>query len=215
MTPPRREMVELAAFAAEHGCRGSVANRLVTEGRDVKSYSSCGDLVHACLYACGCRGSWINRVEHGGWKSGVNLSRLWHLWQRDDAGRFIARLAWLLPGDFILLDGDTPRAHVCVVVSVSDDRTRMVTADYGQPGGKLLRDLPINVTAAGTTIIRGRRWTHHASLSDVPWAEPAQTVGDWALARGAPELADLWHRDGLVADRLWSDEDRRRVEAER
>lgn len=214
MTPPRREMVELAAFAAQHGCRGSAANRLVAEGRDTGKYSSCGDLAHACLYACGCRADWLNRDEHHGWRSGVNLSRLWHLWQRDERGKYIVRLPWVLPGDLLLLDGDTQRAHVAVILSLSDDRSRLRTADYGQPGGAL-RDSPLIRTAAGTMIVRGRRWTHHASLRDVPWSEPPQTVGAWAESRGAPELAELWRREGLLADRLLTAYDMSRMEAER
>lgn len=60
---------------------GRVANdpayRRITEGRDRgPSYSSCGDLAHWLLFVLGCREPWINRVEHNGWRGGLNINLL-------------------------------------------------------------------------------------------------------------------------------------------
>lgn len=207
---PRREVVELAYFAAEHGARGSRVNELVTEGRDVGRYSSCGDLAQCVLYVGGHRGPAINRAEFRGWKTGANISALWKLWERNAAGRFVTDIGRLLPGDLLLLDGNGPSAHVCVAITMRDDRTELLTADYGQPGGKLHR-CPITRMKSGGVQIRGRRWTHHISLASVVWSAPALTVGEWAIARQAPEIERLWLGSGKTADELLSDCDLGRV----
>lgn len=51
--------------------------RAVTEGRDPGPvYSSCADLAHWFLFRMGVRSKWINRQEHRGWKTGINVSAL-------------------------------------------------------------------------------------------------------------------------------------------
>jgi len=205
VTPPRREMVELAHYLALHGARGGEVNRAVTEGRDVGKYSSCGDLVHCVLYAAGCRSGWINRGEHDGWRMGANLSRLWPLWHRSPL------LGLLLPGDVILLDGDRQTAHVAIAVSLSTDRSVLTTADYGQPGGKVLT-CQVRVGDRGEVTIRGRRWTHHGSLARVPWTAPALTVGQWLAAHGLD--SGPWYERGLTADVLCTPEELDRMARE-
>jgi hypothetical protein len=210
---PRREFVELAYFAAEHGSRGTRVNALVTEGRDVGHYSSCGDLGQCCLFAAGYRGPGLNRKEAGDWRVGANISALWNLWAKDERGHFTTNLGSLMPGDIILLDGDTASAHLAVALTMSDDGTELLTADYGQPGGAI-HTCPIRRTPGEPVKFRGRRWTQHLPLSSLTFAERALTVGEWAEERGAHDVMRLWFEAGKMADEILSDRDLARVNAE-
>lgn len=107
----------------------------VTEGRDVgkqqKTYSSCGDLAHWLLFRMGCRSRFINRKEHLGWKVGANVSALafCHLAETASEGDIYAA------GD-ILVIWNKPKAtdaHVMVVLDHSG--AKLVSGEYGQPGG--------------------------------------------------------------------------------
>lgn len=118
--------------------------REVTENRDVgrmqKSYSSCGDLAHWLLYRLGCRSTFLNREEHLGWRSGKNVSRLAFSPLTEDAkttDRYAA-------GDVLIIwsRDDATDAHVMVVLDhlPGDDEESSVlsSAEYGQPGGKVV-----------------------------------------------------------------------------
>jgi len=115
--------------------------QIVTEGRDVGAaragYSSCGDLAHWLLRCLGVRAPWVNRNDDGdgrNWKVGVNLNWLCprpigpcsiaspHL-QGDPA-----------PGD-IIVQNNAVGGHVICVIELRGPG-QLVTAEYGQPGGK-------------------------------------------------------------------------------
>lgn len=103
----------------------------VTEGRGQWGrYSSCADLAHWMLYRLGFRDPTINRVEHNGWLSQVNISRLVHL------GRPPSRTG-LEPGDVAIVSNKWPQgfdAHaVCVINQPSP--AVLLTAEYGATGG--------------------------------------------------------------------------------
>src|SRR6186713_653784 len=53
----------------------------ITEHRDRgvmrAKYSSCGDLGHWLVYRLGCRETWVNRAENGGWRVGLNVNLLY------------------------------------------------------------------------------------------------------------------------------------------
>lgn len=201
---PRREIVELAYFAAVNGKRGERVNTLVAEGRDTGAYSSCGDLLHCCAFVGGMRHPTINRKEYCGWQSQVNLSR-WLRWNKKP------NLDNLLPGDFILLDGDTLSAHGVVVISLSVNRKKITTADYGQPGGKIYNQVTVETLPSGTITFRGRRWTHHFPLNTLQWSERALTVGEWAVEHDSQEIADQWQREGKVCDDLCTEQELVRI----
>ena len=110
----------------------------ITENRDCGSkYSSCGDLGHWLLYRLGVRLGMVNRKENLGWGMGQNVSKLaWCSYSkvptRDstfDCGDII--IIWSKP--------DGVDAHVmCVLEDRNTNGTReIVTANYGQPGGKI------------------------------------------------------------------------------
>lgn len=116
----------------------------VTEARDrgamrVK-YSSCGDLAHWLLYRLGVRLSFVNRAEHDGWRSGVNLSLL-QTTSKYGSNKLAA--GWpgenwdeLRAGDILIVKIAQPHC-ICVIGFDSKDPTKLHTAEYGQPGGKL------------------------------------------------------------------------------
>jgi hypothetical protein len=119
--------------------------QIVTEGRDSgmfqKTYSSCGDLAHWLHFRLGVRTSWVNRREHKGWTSGLNVSKLAfssvalvmtpetrHNFESGDVG-----VIWSNKGG--------TDAHVFVVRepgwSGQASAPTLHTAEYGQPGGAL------------------------------------------------------------------------------
>jgi hypothetical protein len=115
----------------------------ITEGRDAppwpNTYSSCGDLAHAFLEACGVRFTWINRASLGQYKNGKNVSRLaWNVFARppEDGERFEA-------GDVLITWNDegplTKDAHVRCVLEHDPKSGVLVTAEYGQPGAAVKR----------------------------------------------------------------------------
>lgn len=118
--------------------------RRVIEGRSnvrggVDRYSSCGDLCHWMLFRLGVRSDWINRNENSGWKMVVNTSRLiGH--QRREAEDINGKTQFE-SGDIIMVghahDPWNSGVHVCVFLEDLGDE--FLTADYGQPGGKLCR----------------------------------------------------------------------------
>jgi hypothetical protein len=137
--------------ALEWACAGGPRDQdhphyqAVTERRDrgaMKArYSSCGDLAHWMLFHAGCRQPWINRDEHtegdagprDGWDGGVNVSRL----AFDAPCRKLGPHPGFETGD-VLIVWNSPKgtdAHVIVVYSFDPTSQRLVTAEFGQPGG--------------------------------------------------------------------------------
>lgn len=190
---PVREAVEFAFHVATHGARGTQINAAVAEGRDKLNYSSCGDLLHAMLFACGCREDWINRAEHKGWTSQVNLSRVF-----SRKGVVVnPSLGDIGPGACCMYDGSEPRAHGFVYLTRR--KSTATTADFGQPGGRVYANVPI-VESRGQVFFRGRRVTHVLPLQRVTFAVPALTVGEWLAERGLDERD--WIYNGKTADDL-------------
>jgi hypothetical protein len=191
----------------------------VTEGRIVgyqkckPRSSSCGDLLHCVAFAAGLRGDIVNRTEHRGWKPIANITRWWPRWTRvPGTGRIaLPSLGMLLPGDFGMLDGDTPAAHVFVALSLNEARTELLSADFGQPGGALRR-CPVVVMPSGQVKLRGRRWTHHLSLARLPWEAPPMTVGAWLEAHGLDP--EPWFEPGQTANDICTEEEILRIDRE-
>jgi hypothetical protein len=117
--------------------------KIVTEGRDVgkfqASYSSCGDLAHWLHFRLGIRGSWVNRQEFNGWRSGLNVSKL--------AFSSVAKVPRprenFESGDVGIIwnNAQGTDAHVLVIRepgwSGDPKAPTLATAEYGQPGGAL------------------------------------------------------------------------------
>jgi hypothetical protein len=132
----------LAVAWVEYACNGSTGRlvtdpiyRKIVEGRTWAKYSSCADLAHWLYYRLGVRRPFVNRDEHRGWKSQVNIGRLAFL-PTDLAFRPDADVR-LEPGDVTIVwnSEKTLDAHVSVVIDHVGEV--VLTADYGQPGGKL------------------------------------------------------------------------------
>lgn len=111
--------------------------RWVTERRDPgPGYSCCADLAHWLLFILGCREPFINRTEHNGWVSQVNIARLiWgcpfsshgNMLQSFDVRRLTPKR-----GDILVTwrMSNTSDAHVMIYDSHSQRELR--TWDYGQ-----------------------------------------------------------------------------------
>lgn len=138
----RRWATELVEYACGYsGGRGEddPVYQAVTEGRDrgtmQRRYSSCGDLAMWMLYRLGVRSSWVNRDEHRGWTSGINVSRLVF-----DAPALVAPgiQEHYLPGDIGIIwsAADGHDAHVFVILDDQQPHALFV-GEYGQPGGAL------------------------------------------------------------------------------
>ena len=111
----------------------------ITENRDSGgSYSSCGDLGHWLLYRLGVRLDMVNRKEHKGWKMGLNVSKLaWCPYAKAPT-----KDNTFACGDIIII-WSQPTGTDAHVMCVLEDRgegsdREIVTANYGQPGGKIL-----------------------------------------------------------------------------
>lgn len=104
--------------------------KAVTENRDPgPQYSSCGDLAHWLLFRMGVRSTWVNRKEHKGWRSGLNVSLLAYtcpVARAPKKGELLSR------GD-IMIVWNSPQgfdAHVNVVDNF--DGQFVWSWDYGQ-----------------------------------------------------------------------------------
>lgn len=193
----RRAIVELAYYLGQHGeAKDSIAHLAMTEGRARESnYSSCGDLIHACLFAAGCRASFVNRDEHHGWRRGENL----YLYTTEHQARLTRpRPSDLRPGDACIYDYTERSAHAFIWLGI-DHEGRAVTVDGGQPGVKIHR-APIHDVDHGPMLVRGRPLDHALSIDLLPFVAHAKTVGEWCQAHGlnvqpwqpAEYLADQW-----------------------
>ena len=128
----------------EYACAGSPPkdspkHLMVKEGRKVKIYSSCADLAHWLYFRLGVRSEFINRDEHNGWKTIVNVSRL--------VSHSVPYVGQRLEGgDVIVIANKWPSgkdAHViCIVDQLANDL--LATAESGLPGNGLqTRKLPM------------------------------------------------------------------------
>lgn len=125
--------------------RGDWPYERVTEGRHtIASYSGCGDLGGALLFACGIRvPKFINRAENGSYVVGWNVVKLDALARsmRDFAKNPVTEedIADLQPGDITIVWNrpDTRDAHVAAVrqLYLGDYGVLSIgTSDYGQGG---------------------------------------------------------------------------------
>lgn len=166
----------------------------VLEGRKYRPpSSSCGDLAHWFLYRLGVRFQWINRDELDGWHfSGQPGHPAWDNNVTTLAAKSVNKLtlkpqadAQFQMGDIIVLNVHDPATtHVRVVVEHVPEYNRLVTADYGQPGGAL-RDSFMDVVNG--RLLNGSRWVD-------AWL-PLKSVLEAADAAGkleAPESAAEW-----------------------
>lgn len=114
--------------------------RAVVENRIAPKYSSCGDLAHWLLFRLGVRETWINRREHANYKIGHNISRLCYL---PAPVRMVIQPDEFTPecGDVLVVWSlpTTYDAHVICVINWDPAERVLLTAEYGQPGGKLRR----------------------------------------------------------------------------
>jgi hypothetical protein len=148
----RKLLVSLYEYACD-GSRGapqgSARYMEIVEGRRYDlcnpPSSSCGDQPHWGLYMAGIRLDWINRDAHTGWTYGTkangwrnNITTLYHdtFNQLAEPWRDGMRFE---PGDAggIWDDSRPNHTHVFCVIDQGDDGV-LLTAEYGQPGGKLL-----------------------------------------------------------------------------
>lgn len=193
---PRRAVVELAHYTAANGADhlGSI-HLALTEGRAKwyahSSSTSCGDLLQACLYAAGCREDWVNREEHEGWRSGQNLSFFVPPFRGRDQIDY-PHLGELEPGDLGIYDYDDPtRTHGWVYLGV-DEHGRAITADFGQPGGKIYHcDVGLVPWSRRTTTFRGRPVDRIIQLSSIAFDAEPETVGEWCARHDLEVLP--WH----------------------
>lgn len=136
----REEAYKLCELATGYGKGRTVDDPIyqeIVEGRDPGPvYSSCADLAHWMLYRLGCREEFINRDEHLGWRSIVNVARLTA--PPVGSNSFAepnptdAQLVNADTGDIIVMwdRRDVTDAHVCVLDTY--DGYTLSTWDLGQ-----------------------------------------------------------------------------------
>ncbi|MDD5544399.1 MAG: peptidoglycan-binding domain-containing protein [Acidobacteriia bacterium] len=108
----------------------------VTEKRQTKGYSACGDLGHWLLFRMGFRFPWINRDEHRGWLQARNLSLLCSstVGGKNPIAR-PPRVGQLVDaGDVLVVAGQVTKSHLAVVLGPASLEPRSVvrTVEYGQ-----------------------------------------------------------------------------------
>jgi hypothetical protein len=159
----------LQAVNDEHGRdEGDSFYKIVTENRDGPSplmrakYSSCADLAHWLLRSLGVRADWLNRNDDGDaqpWRSGVNLNWL--------CARPIGKCPLATrklggepaPGD-VFVENNVYGGHVFCAVDYVAKTDTLISAEYGQPGGKLKTRSLFKVTF-------DKRALGHLRLADV------------------------------------------------
>jgi hypothetical protein len=185
VSPRRRAAVELAYFLASEGQPplGPVA-MAVTEGREA-AYdrgpgSSCVELVDCVMYAVGCRDEAINRDEHRGRHSQRDLG--WYLPGSQHSGRIITHPSaeQLNPGDPIGYDFHRG-GHAAIFLGWLPSG-RVLTADYGQPGGRIYSCFSDDHYSCLT--LRGRVLDASVDLDSLECPGQALTVGEWLESHG-------------------------------
>lgn len=159
----------LAAVNDEHGRDESDPfYKIVTENRDgpgaklAAKYSSCADLAHWLFRCLGVRADWLNRNDDEDaqrWRVGVNLNWLCP----KPIGKCPIARAKLVgdpsPGD-VFVENNAYGGHVFCAVDYLPARDTLISAEYGQPGGKLK-------TRTGFKPAFNKRPYSHIKLSEV------------------------------------------------
>jgi hypothetical protein len=185
-------VTELAAYLATHGSDPHGAISQVVTERRIEWYlahhsTSCGDLLHCVAEACGYRGPALNRASARGWAPGKNLSR----WFLEELVPVLVhpRLEDLHPGDFLLEDAHKRNAngvwlsHAAIYLGrgASDAGPIALTADFGQPGGRIY---DCQVRGDSPLTLRGRTLDLAVSLDDLEWTEEPLSVPAFCAAHG-------------------------------
>lgn len=192
--------VDLIRFAC-NGTQGRTETdpvyQAVTEGRDrppyPNRYSSCADLAHWMLFRLGVRLPLVNRDEHVGWETQVNVSRLAFdaLAIRSPKGtdRFE-------PGDIGIIWSNTAGTDAHVFVILDDQQpAALLVGEYGQPGGRVNTR---RIGYYGGQLSIGTRALYRVlRLNEV--IDAAEAAGHLE----APESSDMWAR--RVLPRLFTD----------
>jgi hypothetical protein len=119
--------------------------KIVTENRDGPTpklrakYSSCADLAHWYLRCLGVRAPWLNREDDGDdqhWKSGVNLNWLCPSKTIGKCPIAAPKLQGLPSTGDVFAESNVYGGHVFCAVEYDAATDTLVTAEYGQPGGK-------------------------------------------------------------------------------
>jgi hypothetical protein len=187
----RKMAAELVEFACKVGPGRPETDpvyQAVTEGRDrppyPNKYSSCGDLAHWMLYRLGVRLPLINRSEHIGWTSGVNVSRLAFDPLAIQKPPTTARFE---PGDVGILWSNHGATDAHVFVFLDDQQpSAVLVGEYGQPGGRVNTR---RVGQYGGTMSIGTR-----GLMRVLRLNEVIDAADAAGHLEQPETADRWAR---------------------
>lgn len=138
-------------------------------------FSTCGELCHAVAFLLGCRALWVNRTEHLGWKSTVNISNLRGSGLRTDhKAHSLER-----PPRGAIVEILGPE-HVEIVESWDEEKGEGIFWAFGQPYGKRVR--------RQITIVRGlvflssaigrRQLSWWIDVATLPRTEPAMVPVD-------------------------------------
>lgn len=170
---------------ATNGSKGSAAGNprydVVTENRRGAMYSSCGDLPHWMLYRLGVRLYWVNRDENktrrDGWRMGWNITYL----ADKKANPLVHEVTaddQFQGGDVIVICGAPGTEHALVVIDHLPTENKLLTAEFGQPGGALRTR---TLTQRGAKLQIGSRIAiARLGLAEVlQAAEAAEMLTDW------------------------------------
>jgi len=135
----RRDMARAWCDYATDGDKGRTLKdpiyQQISEFRDHGGdYSSCGDLAHWLLYRLGCREDFVNRVEGGHYRSGLNVNLLHArpVGSNAEAEIWDGEFESLEVGDILVYwsNATATNTHVNVFESYHDGA--LSTWDYGQ-----------------------------------------------------------------------------------
>jgi len=201
---------ELAYYAAQRGEWDGPVSLAISEGRELEYArgrgSSCVELIDACAYAAGCRDDVINRIEHHG--RGPQTGLRWFGpkpgGRREDCALHSGARLWrpslaqLEAPAILCFDYLSQLAHVAVFLGLLPDG-RALTADYGQPGGRLHMCRVDSALPYRPLKLRGRFVDAAINVSSLTFVARPLTVGEWCASRGLP--VEPWTPAEYILDR--------------